>query len=96
MERLEAMKNSIESFTFSLTSIFQTTSRKESTNGIQVMTRIPGALRTSIWDAEMTDADLDSIILTQINVAETILQIVRLLAGTNIEDITVTSSAGVL
>lgn len=80
-----------------LNALSQAIAVEEKANGIRVTTIMPGAVNTPIWDTDTVDADFDrSRMLTPENIADSILQIVQLPANANIEEITITPSAGAL
>ncbi len=70
---------------------------EERGNGIRVMTILPGAVNTSIWDTNTVQADFDrTAMLTPDVVAQTILQAALLPAEAVIEEMTILPSAGTL
>lgn len=80
-----------------LNALSQAIAVEEKANGIRVTTIMPGAVNTPIWDTDTVDADFDrTIMLTPENIADSILQIVQLPTNANIEEITITPSAGAL
>lgn len=80
-----------------LNALSQAIAVEEKANGIRVTTIMPGAVNTPIWDTDTVDADFDrTIMLTPENIADSILQIVQLPSNANIEEITITPSAGAL
>jgi short-subunit dehydrogenase len=70
---------------------------EERSNGIRVMTILPGAVNTPIWDTSTVQADFDrTAMLTPDVVAQTILQAALLPAEAVIEEMTILPSAGTL
>ncbi|MGB5768474.1 MAG: SDR family oxidoreductase [Crocosphaera sp.] len=70
---------------------------EERSNGIRVMTILPGAVNTAIWDTNTVQADFDrTAMLTPDVVAQTILQAALLPAEAVIEEMTILPSAGTL
>lgn len=82
---------------FGLMALSKTLAAEERDRGIRVTAICPGAVNTPIWDTDTVQADFDrSAMLTPEIVAQTILQTVLLPHQAVIEELTLTSSAGVL
>ena len=70
---------------------------EERTHGIRVVTILPGAVNTPLWDTDTVQADFDrSGMLTPDLVANAILQTALLPAGAVVEELTIMPSGGAL
>lgn len=82
---------------FGLMALSKTLAAEERARGIRVTAICPGAVNTPIWDTDTVQADFDrSAMLTPEIVAQSILQTALLSQNAVIEELTLTSSAGVL
>ncbi|NJO43992.1 MAG: SDR family oxidoreductase [Cyanobacteria bacterium CRU_2_1] len=80
-----------------LIALSKTLANEERTQGIRVITIIPGATNTAIWDTDTVNADFDrSRMLTPETVAQSILHAALLPPHAVIEELTVMPSAGTL
>ena len=70
---------------------------EEREHGIRVVTILPGAVNTPLWDTDTVQADFDrSGMLTPELVANTILQTALLPPGAVVEELTIMPSGGAL
>lgn len=70
---------------------------EEAANGIRVVTLLPGAVDTSIWDTETVQADFDrSAMLDAQTVAQTILHTAMLPPNAVISNLTLTPAGGAM
>ncbi|MEB3359835.1 MAG: SDR family oxidoreductase [Synechococcales bacterium] len=80
-----------------LIALSKTLAAEERSHGIRVVTIVPGAVNTSIWDTDTVQADFDrSKMLTPETVAQTIVHAALLPQHAVIEELTVMPSAGAL
>ncbi|MEA5510627.1 SDR family oxidoreductase [Crocosphaera sp. UHCC 0190] len=80
-----------------LVSFSKVLAAEERSHGIRVVTIVPGAVNTPIWDTETVQADFDrAAMLKPELVAQTILQAALLPAEAVMEEITILPSAGTL
>ncbi|MEA5535403.1 SDR family oxidoreductase [Crocosphaera sp. XPORK-15E] len=80
-----------------LVSFSKVLAAEERSHGIRVVTILPGAVNTPIWDTETVQADFDrTAMLKPELVAQTILQAALLPAEAVMEEITILPSAGTL
>ena len=80
-----------------LVSFSKVLAAEERSHGIRVVTIVPGAVNTPIWDTKTVQANFDrAVMLSPELVAQTILQAALLPAEAVIEEITISPIAGTL
>ncbi len=82
---------------FGLMALTQAVAQEERQHGIRASAFCPGAVNTSLWDTPTVQADFDrSLMLTVDEVADALLQLVRMPSSTVVDEMVLMPAAGAL